>query len=140
MFITIFRAIGGLKGIAIIAVMLSVLGFLGYQHHQISAARADLAAAVLARDAANEARDKAIAVAQANDATVKQLQQEKRDAEAALNELAARKKLDDATIAALSAAIKAQATNPANQVQLSPVLKQIITDIQAERLKRQGSK
>lgn len=140
MFITIFKALGGFKGVAIILLVAAALGYVGYQHHQISVAKKELTEAVSARDAANEARDKAIAVAKANDETIKQLAQEKKDAESALNELAARNRLDAATIAAMSAAIKAQAANPANQVQLSPVLKQIISDIQAERAKRQGVK
>ena len=90
------------------------------------------------RDAAGAARDKAIEVSKANEVTIQAAKQEKIDIETSLAALETKRKADAIKIGQLSAIIKNQAANPANQVKLSPVLQDLIAQIQADRKIREA--
>ena len=73
-----------------------------------------------------------------NLATIDQLQLEKADIQASLNALEADKRKNQQVINNLSAAIRAGASDPANKVALSPVLKSTVDAIQRQRAGREG--
>lgn len=118
----------------------AVGGWGGWQYIQRNSAEKDKVQAVAARDQALQNLAVAIDANKSNQATIDQLQIEKISIEQALANLEANRKRDAKIIGSLSAAIKDQSKDPANQVTLSPVLKAVIAQIQAERDKRQGVK
>jgi uncharacterized protein (DUF3084 family) len=134
-----------LKGWAIIALVIALGGWAGYQKYQIheigkerDTAQQEAKSAKDERDLAALARDAAIAANVSNQQVIAELQKEKADIQTSLNNLDADRRRNQATIASLSASIKALAKDPANQVTLSPVLKVTVQEIQAERARRQG--
>lgn len=134
----LFELLGGIKGIAAIALIVALGGYVWNQNSKISQAATDLKTVTAERDLAAEQRDKAVGVNVENQTAIKQLTQEKIDIQTSLNNLEAARKKDAVVIGQLSTAIKAQASNPANKVTLSPVLRDVVSGIQAERNRRQG--
>lgn len=121
------------------AVLIAAVGsWGGLQFIKVKEAQADAARFQTERDEAAAARDKAIDANKTNLATIDQLQQEKADIQASLNALEADKRRNQQVINNLSAAIRASASDPANKVALSPVLKSTVDAIQRQRLERQG--
>jgi len=142
-FLTLFAGAAGKKNI-IIAIIVALIVAAGgvWVYKQKSAllkANQTITEVTKKYDAAVIARDKAIEAARANENTIKMLQQEKIDADAAVKKLQDRNKADSATINKMADAISSQAKNPANQVALSPVLQQTVDLILAERAKREGA-
>lgn len=141
-FSMILKLFGGVKNFAVAIVVALALAAGGLwvlkQKHALTKAQKDLVTVTQQRDDAARARDDAINVSKANVETIKKLQQEKQDALDAIEQQNERSKRDTATILAMGTALSAQANNPANKVELSPVLKQVLTSIQAERNKRAG--
>lgn len=82
----------------------------------------------------------AIAANKENEATIDALQLEKALINESLKSLEEARRRDSQVIGTLSATIRAQAANPANQVPLSPVLKDTVREIQQQRQQRQGEK
>lgn len=86
----------------------------------------------------NQSLDAAINTNAANLAVIDQLQIEKRLIDASLRNLEEARKRDQVVIGNLSASIKEQSKNPENRVPLSPVIKDTVGKIQAERSKREA--
>lgn len=126
----------GFKGIAMIVLITALGSWAGYKHYQVTQAEERAAAAEVERDAAAVARDLAIKASTANLATIKELQNERDSIQLALNNLEADRRKNQAIIGNLSAAIRSTASDPANQVQLSPVLKATVEEIQKRRKER----
>jgi chromosome segregation ATPase len=125
-----------LVAIAAAAVLIPTLAFSGWTYIKLKNAEADKAEAISQRDAMATQLDLAVQANQTSQATIDQLKAEKQDIEAALASLEALRRRDRATIAGLSKAITEQANNPENQVKLSPVLQQIVDQIQQQRSSR----
>lgn len=123
----------------IAAIMIACVGGWGaWQYVQLQKANVDRVSAIAERDKAGVERDKAIGVARENADTVTRLVQEKKDIEKSLANLAAARARDAVVIGDLKKIIDSQATNPENQVLLSPVLQAVLGKIQQERAKRAG--
>lgn len=127
----------GIKGVAVIILLIAIGGWAGLKHFELSKTRSELEAAITERDVAAEARDKAISAAKANEETIVALQQEKAKIQEALTSLAADKKKNQQTINTLMASIRSGSSNPANQVLLSPVLRTTVDSIQKDRAARE---
>lgn len=124
---------------AVVAVVIAGLGaWGGVQFVRLKGAQADAARFQMERDEAATARDKAIEANKSNMETIGKLQQEKADIQASLNALEADRRRNQQVISNLSAAIRAGASDPANQVKLSPIVKSTVDAIQRERALREG--
>ena len=138
MFAVFFKMIGGIKGVAIIAALLAVGGWAFVQKNNVKKANLARDQAIVQRDAAGVERDKAIAVARVNAATIKQLETEKKLADDSLVALDGLYKASLKRTNTREIIIREQASNPANQVGLSPVLQATVNDILADRAARRG--
>lgn len=110
----------------------------GWQFYRATSLSNDLVRAESDLKTANDNLNLAIEANKTNQGTIDQLQLEKRSVELALKNLEDARRRDAAVINTLSATIREQAKDPANQVTLSPVLKQTVAQIQAERARRAG--
>lgn len=133
-----FNLIGGTKGVIIIALFLAVGGWAGFKTLQVSRAETKAKEAIEERDLAAMARDKAVAVNDANLKTIQQMNQEKELIQTSLNNLEEQRKKDSVNIGKLSDIISRGKSNPANQVGLSPVVQDVILQIQNDRAARAG--
>jgi hypothetical protein len=133
----IFTALG-VKGVAILVLLLALGGWAAYKTYQVSSAQAEAVAAKAERDEAATARDEALKVNTANQLAISQLQKEKADIQVALTNLDADRKKNQKVINDLSAVIRTMATDPANKVQLSPVLQATVDTIQKQRTAREA--
>lgn len=134
----IFELIGGFKGLAIIALVIALGGYLFVQKQHVKSAELARDQAIAQRDQAATERDKAIAVAQENALTIKRLEQEKVDINDALNKLAAAKETTRVVTVTRQELINKQADVPANKAVVAPVLSDIIASIQQDRLARRN--
>ena len=82
----------------------------------------------------------ALDVNEQNKLHITRLVQEKTDIQISMNNLELHRRKDAVTINNLSESIRKQASNPANQVLLSPVLQTVIDQIQKNRATRQGER
>lgn len=128
--------IGGIKGIAVIAIILALGGYVWKTKHDAGVLEQQIVTLTAQRDEAGTARDQALAANATNLEAINQLKAEKLATNTALNNLEAARVKDQVTIGTLRASIRAQASNPLNQTKLSPVLSDTIRAIQAERIKR----
>jgi len=135
---TFFGLIGGLKGIAVIALILLVGGWAFTQKRAVEKAELARDQAIVQRDMAGQQRDKAIAAAQLSDATITRLEQEKKDINDALNTLALAKETNRTNTVTREVIIQNQATVPANSAQAAPVLGSIIAEVQRDRVRRRA--
>jgi hypothetical protein len=133
-----FLSVIGIKGVVIIALVLGLGGWAGYNHYQISSAKAERDTAIAERDEAGIARDKAVEANKVTQATIEQLTKEKADIQVALNNLDADRKKNQTVINNLSSVIRSMAADPANKVALSPVLQRTVDDIQKQRAAREA--
>ena len=132
---------------AAIAVVVAALGGWAYTKHlQIERLKDKVIemsnlkdAAVNQRNEAAAQRDKVIEINKLSARTIELMLQEKEDIERSLLLLEDDKKKNQQTISSLSAKIKNQSNNPANKVELSPVLKMTVDEIQKQRLVRSGA-
>lgn len=108
----------------------------GFQYVKLQRAQAQVAAITLEREAAVAARDQAIAIANQNADTIKRLQEEKIAADAAFAELQARKQKDRIVIKRVTDVIERWRSDPTSQQELSPVLRDTVRQIDAERRAR----
>lgn len=128
----------GVKGTIILVLLLVLGGWAGYKTYQVSDAEARAKTALAERDAAATARDEALKVNTTNQETISQLQQEKASIQTALSNLDSDRKKNQKVIGDLSTVIRTMATDPANKVQLSPVLQTTIDTIQKQRVAREA--
>lgn len=137
-----------LKFYAIIsAIVLSALGAWAYSKHlQIERLKDRVVEITNLKDAAvnqrNEAaaqRDRVLEINRLSERTIELLQQEREDIERSLGALEEDRKKNQQTISSLSAKIRNQSSNPANKVELSPVLRMTVDEIQTSRLIRSGA-
>lgn len=133
-----FSLIGGIKGVGIILLVIALGGWAWTQKRNVEKAELARDQAIAQRDMAGIERDKAIAAAQINDATIKRLEQEKDDINKALNSLASAKETNRTNTVTREVIIQNQATVPANAAQTAPVLSAIIAEVQNDRVRRRA--
>lgn len=123
------------KPILILAVIaLALLGtYAGWTQLKLSRAEVKVAQSEKLVQEANTARDLALAANKTSQDTIAKLEQEKVDIERSLAALDADRRRNAKVIGDLSTTIRSMASDPANQQQLSPVLKETIRQIQANR-------
>ena len=122
-------------GIAL-ALLLGVGSWGGWQYIQLQKAVTAKTEAESAKKAAEDALAVVVEVNKTNKETIESMKTEKDDIEKSISNLEAARARDAKVIGTLSEVIKNQSLNPANRVQLSPVLQEVITKIQAERAVR----
>lgn len=110
----------------------------GWQFVKLKQAQAEASRYQNERDEAARAREDAIDANRTNLDTIDKLQMEKADIQASLNALEADRRRTQQVINNLSAAIRASANDPANKVELSPVLRSTVDAIQRQRAEREG--
>ena len=118
----------------------SSLAWGGYQYIKLQRSLVETATFKAERDEAAAARDLAIAVNSKNVFVINELKQEKLDIQRSLKNLEDRRKKDAVSIDNLTSIINAQASNPENKVKLSPVLQEVIDQIQKSRKKKEEVK
>ena len=131
-----FSLIGGIKGIAVIGLILLVGGWAFTQKRAVEKANIAHDQAIVQRDMAGQERDKAIDANKVNTETISRLEQEKKDANDALNTLALAKETNRTNTVTREIIIQNQASVPANSAQASPVVKAIIEEVQRDRDRR----
>lgn len=122
-----------IKSIVIAVAVAGVLGWAGYKTYQVHSAESTAKQAIIDRDKAVIDRDAALSANAQNVLVIQQLQDEKSKVQDALNNLEKDRKRDQVVINNLSAAIKAGAADPANQVKLSPIIQSTVDNIQKRR-------
>jgi Tfp pilus assembly protein PilE len=105
----------------------------GLQYVKLQRANTARVEAVAAKESAERALDTAITANKTSTETIDAMKKEKKDIEVSLANLEAARQRDAKVITALGDVIKNQASNPENQVKLSPVLQEVIARIQAQR-------
>ena len=130
--------IGGVKGIVIIALLLGLGSYVALQKYNLGKAETARDAAIVQRDQAGVERDKAIAAAKVNEATISRLQQEKDLVNQALNSLQAARDTNRTNTVTREVIIQNQAAVPGNAAIAAPVLGSIIEELQADRNRRRG--
>ena len=132
----LFTLIGGFKGVAIIALIVALGGWIGVQKYNLSKAETARDQAIAERDMAATQRDKAIAAAKVNEETIARLQQERDNANQALNSLQSARNTNRSNTVTREVIIQNQAGVPANQAITAPVLGAIVAEAQADRNRR----
>ena len=121
------------------AVVIAGVGGWGVKNFiQLKSNQAELGRVQVALEQSQLSLERALSVNVSNQATIEELQREKLAIESSIKALQDDRRRNQQVISSLSAAIKAQAADPANQVTLSPVLKSTIESIQKQRLEREG--
>ena len=129
-----------IKSIIIIAIILALGAWAGTQKYNLNKAQRDLKEALVQRDTAGVARDKAIGIASTNATTISRLEREKEDLNTALNKLQENRTANRATAAVRETTIRSTSTVPANAAPAAPVLGSLIADIQTDRVRRRTVK
>ena len=119
--------------IAAVLAFAALAAYTGWVQLKLSRTEAKVARAEQLTKEANTARDLALAANKTSQETIDKLQQEKADIEKSLVALEADRRRNAKVIGDLSATIRTMATDPANQAPLSPVLKETVKQIQANR-------
>jgi FtsZ-interacting cell division protein ZipA len=130
--------IGGIKGIAVILLIVAVGAWAFTQKRNVEKAELARDQAIAERDQAAVQRDKAIEAARVNEQTIARLEQEKELANFALNTLQQARDSNRTNTVTREVIIQNQASVPANAAQAAPVLGSIIEEIQADRNRRRG--
>lgn len=128
------------KLFAIGALLLAVSGSMGFLWVKWKAAEATVTQVEADKKKVEVDRDAAIEANKTNMATIDKLQEEKRLIGESLQKLQEDQERNRQVIANMSAVIRKHASNPANQVTLSPVIKDTVQSIQVQREQRQGDK
>lgn len=134
----IFGLIGGIKGIAVIGLILLVGGWAFTQKRAVEKAELARDQAIVQRDQTARERDEAIAANKINTETIGQLEQEKADVNTALNNLAEAVERNRQTTVTREVIIQEQSTVPANAAKAAPILGTVIKNIQADRDRRRA--
>ncbi len=133
-----FKLIGGIKGIAIILLIVALGGWAYYQKTKLDDAIAAKDTAISQAQGIAAERDKAIAAARTNAETISRLEQDKADINLALNTLASAKESNRKNTVTREVIIQNQSTVPANAATVAPVIGTIINEIQLDRVRRRG--
>lgn len=134
----VFDLIGGIKGVALIALTIALAGWAWNMKRDVEQAELARDQAIAQRDAAGIQRDKAIAAAKTNDETVKRLEDEKRDINSALNALAEAREGNRSNTVTREIIIQEQSGVAANSAVAAPVLGTIIAEVQDDRVRRRS--
>ena len=134
----VLSLIGGIKGIAVILLIVAVGGWAFTQKRNVEKANLARDQAIVQRDMAGQERDKAIAAARTNAETVTRLEQEKSDINQALNSLAQAKESNRTNTVTREVIIQSGAAVPANAAKAAPILGAIITEVQNDRVRRRA--
>lgn len=134
----LWSLIGGVKGLAILALVLALGGWAANKTIQLNRAESARDQAIAQRDQAAVQRDKAIEAAKTNEQTIARLEDEKKNLNQALNSLEAARQVNRANTVTRQVTIQREAGVPANAAQAAPVLGTIIKEVQADRYRRRG--
>lgn len=135
----IFGLLGGIKGMVMIALVIAALGWVAVQRSNVQKANLARDQAIVQRDMAGQQRDRAIAVARENAETITRLEEEKNLVNAALNTLQANQEQNRASSVTRELIIQQQESLPTNIGAAAPVLGDIISQIQSDRVRRRGN-
>lgn len=131
--------IGGIKGIIVIVLIFALGGYIFIQKRNVTAAETARDLAVEQRNSVALERDKAIIAAKENKDTIDRLEMEKEFANKAIIALQTAKETNRVNTITREIIIKNQASAPANAAQAAPVLGDIISEIQADRVRRRSN-
>lgn len=134
----LFSFLGGIKGIALIVLVLAVGGWVWNQKNNLDKAILERDTAIAQRDMVAVERDKAIAAARTNAETIARLEEDKRNVNEALNNLARARETNAQNTVTREVIIQNQATVPANASRAAPVLGAIVSEIQTDRDRRRA--
>jgi hypothetical protein len=123
---------------AALALAATVMGYVGYVKHQAHSARQEAIAAAAERDQAKANLKIVEDTNRENVQTIERLKNEKQLVDDTTERLKQAQKRDKQTIDRLASAILEGSEVPENKVELSPVLRSTVRDIQNDREKRQG--
>lgn len=123
----------------LIAALLAGGYFVYSQKMQLLKAKEETLQAKGERDQAYKDRDAAVDANKTTIATLDKILQERKDAEQAVKSLAVRDKVNKTKINELSALIEELSKAPEAQVELSPILKETVRKIQADRDATEGA-
>jgi hypothetical protein len=132
----LFSLIGGIKGVVAIVLIVALGGWIWNTKSNLEQAEAQRDTAIAQRDLVAAERDKAIEVARINQGTVDFLKQDKQDINAALNTLAQQRAENAQNTVTREVIIQSQAALPANSAITAPVIGDIISEIQIDKLTR----
>lgn len=138
-----FKLIGGVKGAIIIALVVALGTWVAVKKHRMdkeletAIEERDKAVAAAAQTAAE--RDKAIEAARVNSETINRLNEEKALINQALNAYQQLQSQNRATASAREIIIQREAVVPANSAPAAPIIGTIISEIQADRVRRRGN-
>ena len=136
MFSTILTLIGGIKGLAVIALIIAVGSWAFVQTNKVRKAELARDEAIVQRDQTALQRDKAIEVSRVNEATISRLEQEKMLVNQALNTLQQARDTNRTNTVTREVIIQSQAGVPENAAVTAPVLGSIVVEVQADRQRR----
>lgn len=122
--------------IAALVAILSIGAWGSIQWGKLQHEVAEKARITSERDKAIQERDALIEINKQNTLVIEQLRQEKADNEAAILALEERRRKDTVRITKLNKIIEDQRSNPANQVELSPVLQAVLQQLLLDRQAR----
>lgn len=134
----LFSLLGGVKGLAMIALVIAIAGWAFMQRRAVEKAEQARDQAIVQRDMAARERDKAIEVARVNEQTIIQLQQEKEDINEALNALQAARETSRTRTVEREVIIQRQAGQASSQAVTAPVIGSIIEEVQNDRVRRRN--
>lgn len=130
--------IGGLRGLAVIGLIVLVAGWAFVQRNNVEKAEAARDQAIAQRDQVARERDKAIEAARVNEQTISRLEQEKADINQALNTIQQARVENRTNTVTREIIIEKQATTPESQSVAAPVLGEIVEAVQDDRQRRRG--
>lgn len=133
-----FNLIGGVKGIIIGLIIAAALGWVFVQKRAVTKAEEARDIAIAQQQQIKGELDKALSANKENQDTIRKLQEEKDNIQLALNQRDADLQKIRNRVNKTDKTIDSQAGLPENKAPLSPVLKSVLQELEAERaLKRQ---
>jgi Tfp pilus assembly protein PilN len=123
----------GIQMYVYIAIAVAVLAGVGYLKYQFSHLQSENAILTQNNATLKDNLSKAEQVNKEADVTIKQLQQDRTDADKALNDLRIQKQRDNKELSSLRDFISVQRKDPTQDGQVSPILKSTIRSIQNSR-------
>lgn len=130
-----FNLIGGAKGILVLAILVALSGYIWKIKHDATLIQTELEKVTQQRDNAALARDEAVSANKTNQKVIAELQNEKNLIQDSLDNLKSNTTIVNNKTAKIKDNIKKQELTPENNQLLSPVLKDTINQIQANRVK-----
>jgi len=130
--------IGGVKGLAILALLIALGGYIAVLKHQATSAQNARDVAVAHATEIQGQLDKAIQANKDNEVVIANLNQEKQNINDALNTLQSAKDTNHANSQTRQVIITQGAGVPANAAQAAPVVGNMIQAVQSDRFMRRG--